>query len=307
MNTPQQHLDSLHATPNWQHETAVALLPQVLRLTAGNPSVMTGPGTNTYLVGAAATGWLVIDPGPLDDAHTQGLWQCTQGNIQAIVCTHSHSDHSPGARPLQTLCTQHSGMTPPILGLRSAPTANSASQFTPDRELADGERLSVSMGDAQPPLVLEVMHTPGHAANHLCLLLRLPQAGLLFSGDHILNGSTTVINPPDGQMSAYLRSLDLLDQACQRLGVDDILPAHGHVLPQARRAIAKLKAHRLQREDKVRQAIQAQPLGQLDDWLPMAYDDVPPALWPLARRSLLAHVERLQELGECRTPDHKFM
>jgi len=286
--------DSLLAALPWQHERPVALLPHVLRLTAPNPSVMTGPGTNSYLLGAAATGWLVIDPGPDEPQHIQRLWQATGGDIRLIVCTHSHSDHAPGARPLQALCTQRGGQTPPVLGLPSASTSRPDSHFTPDRALADGEQL-VLQGDGARH-ALHVIHTPGHAANHLCLLLPGAQGtGLLFSGDHILNGSTTVINPPDGNMTHYLDALDALDAACARLDLGYILPAHGHVLPEARAAIAKLKAHRLQREAKIRHVMEAAPEGTLDDWLPRAYDDVPPQLWPLARRSLLAHVERLRE------------
>jgi recombination protein RecT len=164
----------------------------------------------------------------------------------------------------------------------------------PDRALANGEALELRDARGQVQHTLQVIHTPGHAANHLCLLLA--QDGLLFSGDHILNGSTTVINPPDGQMTAYLDALDALDAACVRLGLGYILPAHGHVMGEARTVIAKLKAHRLAREAKVRAAMLALPQGTLDDWVVQAYDDVPPGIWPLAKRSLQAHVERLQSL-----------
>jgi recombination protein RecT len=141
---------------------------------------------------------------------------------------------------------------------------------------------------------LQVVHTPGHAANHLCLLLL--EDGLLLSGDHILNGSTTVIDPPDGNMADYLDSLDRLDALCLEHGVDFILPAHGYVLGEARAAIARLKAHRLAREAKVLAAMQAQPDGSMEDWVRLAYDDVPERMWPVAQRSLLAHVERIRML-----------
>ncbi len=292
--TPQEPQGGLLARPAWQHEQAVALLPHVLRLTAPNPGLMTGPGTNSYLLGEAATGWLVIDPGPLEPAHIERLWQATGGDIRLIVCTHSHADHAPAARPLQALCTQRGGATPPLLGLPSAATANATSVFSPDRALADGERLTLHDAQGRIRHTLQVIHTPGHAANHLCLVLA--QDSLLFTGDHILNGSTTVINPPDGNMTAYLDALDNLDQACAAQGLGYILPAHGHVMDQAREVIARLKAHRLAREAKVRAAMQARPGGTLDDWVPLAYDDVPPDIWPLAKRSLLAHVERLRSL-----------
>ena len=297
MSTPHLPLAGLQTQPPWQHEAPVALLPHVLRLTAPNPGLMTGPGTNSYLVGSPATGWLVIDPGPLEPAHIERLWQAAGGDIRLIVCTHSHADHAPAARPLQTLCTERSSHTPPVLGLASAPTANAASQFRPDHTLADGETLALRDDAGRVRHSLQVIHTPGHAANHLCLLLADEAGtGLLFSGDHILNGSTTVINPPDGNMTAYLDALDALDAACTRLGLGYILPAHGHVMSQARTVIAKLKAHRLAREAKVQAAMTARPQGTLDDWVALAYDDVPPAIWPVAKRSLQAHVERLQAL-----------
>jgi recombination protein RecT len=285
------------AAPPWQHEQAVALLPHVLRLTAPNPGVMTGPGTNSYLIGEAATGWIVVDPGPDEPDHVQRLWSSCAGAIHAIVCTHSHADHAPAARPLQTLCECRGARVPPVLGLPSAPTAGQAAHFVPDRALADGESLCLATADGTVRHTLQVIHTPGHAANHLCLLLPGTAGdGLLLSGDHILNGSTTVINPPDGDMTAYLESLDALDAACASQGLEYILPAHGHVLPQARAAIARLKAHRLQREDKIRRVMRQLPDGTLDDWLAHAYDDVPERIWPVARRSLLAHVQRLQGL-----------
>jgi recombination protein RecT len=254
---------------------------------------MTGPGTNSYLVGDAHTGYIAIDPGPDDAGHIQRLWQAAGGDIRLIVCTHSHPDHSPGARPLQALC----GGKPPIVGLPSLPTARANSAFAPDRTLQDQELLALAgrAPEGEITHTLRVIHTPGHAANHLCLLLQ--EDGLLFSGDHILNGSTTVIDPPDGDMTAYLDSLDRLDAACAAGDAHFILPAHGHVLGQARQVIAQLKAHRLAREAKVLAAMQAVPGGDLDDWVPLAYDDVPPGVWPLAKRSMLAHVQRLRALG----------
>lgn len=282
----------------------VAILKNVWRLTAPNPGVMTGPGTNSYLVGDVYTGFTVIDPGPADADHVQRLWQAARhtdgkgGNIRMIVCTHSHPDHSPGAKPLQALCAA-SGSTPPILGLPSAPTARAASAFTPDTVLQDGEVLRLTVpgqgDDAQVSThSLRAVHTPGHAANHVCLLLE--EDGLLFSGDHILNGSTTVIDPPDGHMGDYLHSLDVLHAQCSQLDVEYILPAHGHVIPNALGAIAHLKAHRLQREAKIAAVMQTNPQGTLDQWLPLAYDDVDPRIWPVAKRSLLAHVEHIQQL-----------
>ena len=281
---------------DWQSEQPVALLKNVLRLTAPNPGAMTGPGTNSYLVGDGATGFIAIDPGPADPEHLEKLWRAAGGDIRMIVCTHSHPDHAPGAQPLQALCTPK----PPILGLPSAPTARRHSHFTPDRALQNNELLTLTGRGLDGDLThtLEIIHTPGHAANHLCLVLR--EDALLFSGDHILNGSTTVIDPPDGDMDAYLDSLETLSAACAEHRIEFILPAHGYVIGgdagEATAAVAHLKAHRLQREAKILRVMQAQPEGTLDDWVALAYDDVPARMWPVAKRSLMAHVARLETM-----------
>ena len=287
---------------DWQTDAPVKLLKNVMRLTAPNPGVMTGPGTNSYLVGDAASGYIAIDPGPADADHVQRLYNAAGGDIRLIVCTHSHPDHSPGARPLQALCNA-AGRQVEIAGLPSAPTARADSAFTPDRVLSNNELLARISCRLEAHLVpeydqnqhtLKVIHTPGHAANHLCLVL--VEDGLLFSGDHVLNGSTTVVNPPDGNMNAYLDSLDVLSAACDEYSIDFILPAHGYAIGQARTAIAQLKAHRLKREAKIKAVMQKMPDGTLDDWVPLAYDDVDERIWPVAKRSLLAHVERIREL-----------
>jgi recombination protein RecT len=274
---------------DWRCDQPVPLLRNVTRITAPNPGVMTGPGTNSYLVGDPDTGYLAIDPGPNEPEHLERLWRAAGGDIRMIVCTHSHADHSPGAAPLQALCATK----PPILGLPSAPTARAASEFVPERALANGEQLVLEGGGRRH--TLRVIHTPGHAANHLCLVL--VEDALLFSGDHILNGSTTVVDPPDGDMTAYLESLDVLAAACTEHAIEFILPAHGYVLGFAPKAIAHLKNHRLQREAKVIAAMQARPHGGLEDWVELAYDDVPPRMWPVAKRSLLAHVQRIEAQG----------
>ncbi len=281
---------------DWQTQAPVRLIQHVQRLTAPNPSVMTGPGTNSYVVGDADSGFIVIDPGPPDADHVQRLWHITQGQIQALVCTHSHPDHSPGAALLQALCAQH-GVKVPIWGMASLPTARAHSDFVPDRQLKDGERLVLQSGEHRHSL--RVVHTPGHAANHVCLILE--EDGLLFSGDHVLNGSTTVIDPPDGHMGEYLASLDKLMALGHEFQVAFILPAHGHVLGnvwgEAYSAIDcmnRLKNHRLARELKVLKAMQALPDGSMDDWLALVYDDVPQAIWPVAMRSLEAHVQHIR-------------
>ena len=315
----------------WQHERPVQLLQHVMRLTAPNPSMMTGPGTNTYIVGTEETGYVVIDPGPDIPAHIERIFQATGGDINAIVCTHSHADHSPAAWPLQQRVVEASNTVPgaltsefakhicPILGLPSASTSRDSAFFTPDIALQNQEHLAQYLCRVEAKnalkMSLQAIHTPGHAANHLCLIL--PEDGLLFSGDHILNGSTTVIDPPDGSMTDYLDSLDTLTAVCKQHDLRFILPAHGYVLSVcdatnsdndtrggadddsrggAQRAIAHLKQHRLKREAKIIAAMQKKPSASIEELLPLAYDDVDAKLWPIAARSLLAHKERIDSL-----------
>jgi glyoxylase-like metal-dependent hydrolase (beta-lactamase superfamily II)/8-oxo-dGTP pyrophosphatase MutT (NUDIX family) len=312
---------------SWQHEKPVQLLKHVWRLTAPNPSMMTGPGTNTYIVGTPEKGYLVIDPGPDIASHIERILRATDGDINAIICTHSHADHSPAALPLQVRVVEASNTVPqaltaefaqhicPILGLASASTARDNAWFEPNITLANNEHLAHYFRrpyDEIPfDISLQVIHTPGHAANHLCLIL--PEDGLLFSGDHILNGSTTVIDPPDGDMTAYLDSLDTLHVLCKQHDLRFILPAHGYVLSMCdaaqgqgdakrdtlgggARAVAALKAHRLKREAKIIAAMKLKPQGTIDELVPIAYNDVDPKLWPIAARSLTAHVERIRTL-----------
>ncbi|MFO1197061.1 MAG: MBL fold metallo-hydrolase [Burkholderiaceae bacterium] len=266
-------------TLDWQHERAVPLLKNVRRLTAPNPGRMTGPGTNTFIVGEPGA-YAVIDPGPDDPAHIARIVEIVGRDLKFIVCTHAHPDHAPGAAPLKAATGA------PILGAPSGPHFRSEWQFTPDRTLAHGERLVV--GDT----TLRTVHTPGHASNHLCFVLE--EDRLLIAGDHINNGSTVVIDPPDGNMSAYMKSL----HALLHEPIDYILPAHGWVLGFAHDAIRHLIAHRLKREDKVFGAMRALKSATIQELLPKVYDDVDAALYPVAARSLLAHLEKLADDGK---------
>lgn len=267
----------LHAL-DWRHETVVPLLHNVHRLTAPNPGFMTGPGTNTYIIGEPGA-WAVIDPGPDDERHVQRIAQFVGDGLKYILCTHAHPDHAPGAVILKRLTGA------PIFGAPSGPNFRSEWKFVPDRTLSDGDRLM--LGDT----TLRAIHTPGHASNHLCFLLE--EDALLISGDHINNGSTVVIDPPDGNMGDYLRALhSLLDEK-----IDFILPAHGFVLGPADQAIRQLIAHRLTREAKVLGAVRRAESGDLEKLLPLVYDDVRPELHRVASRSLLAHLQKLCEDG----------
>jgi len=263
-------------TLDWQSERVVPLLRHVYRLTAPNPGRMTGPGTNTYFVGEPGN-WLVIDPGPDDAAHIDRIADFVGSGLRSIVCTHAHPDHAPAALPLQ----QRTGA--PILGRPSGPDFNPAWTFRPDRTLEDGARLAAADS------TLRILHTPGHAEHHVCLLLE--EDGLLFSGDHILCGSTTVVDPPDGDMRAYVQSLERLAAE----PIEYILPAHGHVIARAKTEIARLIAHRMAREAKVVDALERSGGGTLDDLVVLAYDDVDPVLHAVAKRSLTAHLLKLRD------------
>lgn len=254
------------------------LTREVWRIVAPNPSPLTGPGTNTYIVGEQRR--LVIDPGPADPAHVARILEITDGTIDRIVCTHSHTDHSPGA----ALLREHTGAA--VLGM-PAPDVDDYQDLTyvPDHRLADGERVEGA------DFVLTALHTPGHASNHVCLLLEA--GGLLFTGDHLMSGSTVVILPPDGSMRQYLESLSRL----RGLAVRDLAPGHGAVIQGAVAEIDRVIAHRLAREAKVIEAMRAHATPTLDSLLPMVYADVPALMHPVARYSLLAHLLKLEEEG----------
>jgi glyoxylase-like metal-dependent hydrolase (beta-lactamase superfamily II)/8-oxo-dGTP pyrophosphatase MutT (NUDIX family) len=258
---------------------AVRLSPRIVRVTAPNPGVMTGPGTNSYLVGAGDD-WTVIDPGPADEAHRQALLAAAPGPIRRILVTHTHADHSPGAIEL----ARATGAA--LLGQRARHAQGQDLGFVPDRELEHGERLGFADGSA-----LRVIHTPGHASNHLCYLLEAEKT--LFTGDHVMQGSTVVINPPDGDMALYLQALQaLLDE-----DLDWLAPGHGFLVAQPHALLRALIEHRLKREARVLAALRAAQRGPLDALLPQVYADVPAALHPVARRSLLAHLLKLQADG----------
>jgi glyoxylase-like metal-dependent hydrolase (beta-lactamase superfamily II)/8-oxo-dGTP pyrophosphatase MutT (NUDIX family) len=251
----------------------------VTRIIAPNPGLMTGPGTNTYIVGGA-----VIDPGPAIDSHVERILQFK--NIKWILCTHTHLDHSPAAAALKAATGAQ------VLG-RPAPEGQDAS-FKPDFVLENGQR--VDLGE----IALRAIHTPGHASNHLCYLLE--QTRMLFTGDHVMQGSTVVINPPDGDMRAYLQSLERL------LGEDIaiIAPGHGYLIGAPHRELARLIAHRLNRERKVVAALARLEHPSVDEMLPLVYDDVPERIHRVAARSLTAHLEKLVAEGAVRAEENRY-
>ena len=252
--------------------------PLVTRLLAPNPGPLTGPGTNTYLVGRQELA--VIDPGPADRAHLEAILAAGAGRIRLILCTHTHPDHSSAAAEL----ARATGA--PIAGRVASPGGHDV-PVSFARVLEDGERLTLD------GLHLAVIHTPGHASNHLCFLL--DETRMLFCGDHIVQGSTVVIPPPDGNMRAYIESLRrLADADCQVLA-----PGHGYLLGEPRAQAERLIRHRLAREEKVRQGLRASGgKASLVALLGPVYGDVPQAMHPVAQCSLKAHLDKLLEDGE---------
>ncbi len=259
----------------------VRLSPRLIRVSADNGSVMTGPGTNPYLVGGGpANEWAVIDPGPDDDAHVRAVAAAAPGPIRWIFVTHTHLDHSPATAALR----EATGAV--VHGRRAAHPEWQDPAFAPDVELAGGERFAL-----HDDCTLRVIHTPGHASNHLCYLLE--QEKLLFTGDHLMQQSTVVINPPDGDMAAYLASL----RALLAEDLEWLAPGHGFLMARPREVIEAVIAHRLRREAKVVAALRDAGPAPADALLARVYDDVPPRLHGVALRSLKAHLAKLRDDG----------
>jgi glyoxylase-like metal-dependent hydrolase (beta-lactamase superfamily II) len=254
------------------------LAPGVRRLIAPNPGVFTGPGTNTYLIGYERVA--ILDPGPAIPVHLQALVQATRGaEVVAVAVTHTHVDHSPGAQWL----AQARGA--PRVGRLARFTVSQDVSFKPDREALDGFCLSTDAGE------LTAIGTPGHASNHVCW--HHAQAGMLYTGDHILGTTSPVIQPPDGDMADYLQSLAVLASLPDLM----VAPAHGPLLPHSHVIIAALIEHRLRREQRVLERVQQNgPIG-IDTLVLQVYSDVDSTLHAIARHSLQAHLLKLQADG----------
>jgi len=252
---------------------------------------MTGPGTNTYLVGGGAENeWAVIDPGPRSSTHVDAILAAAPGRIRWILATHTHLDHSPATAELQARTGAR------VHGRVAAHREWQDETFVPDVALEGGERIALP-GDT----TLRVLHTPGHASNHLCYLLE--EERTLFTGDHLMQLSTVGINPPDGDMAAYLASLrELLAEE----HIEWLAPGHGFLMAEPRRVIEGVIAHRLKREAKVIEALKTQSSATADALLPVVYDDVPPRLHPMALRSLNAHLDKLRREGAAREREGRW-
>lgn len=273
----------------------VQLSPLVARVLAPNPSAFTYTGTQTYLVGT--TELAVIDPGPDLPDHIDALERAIAGRpVKAIVCTHTHRDHSPATRPL----AKATGA--PIIGCAplalddDGPRADAAfdTLYIPDRILSDGERIEGA------GWTLEAVATPGHTSNHLCFALIEEDA--LFTGDHIMGWSTSVVSPPDGDMAAYMRSMQrLLDRK-------DVVyyPAHGEAVENPQRLTRGMMGHRKAREGQIVRQIQQDGGKAIPDMVEEMYKGIDRRLYPAAGRSVLAHLIDLRDRGLAREHDGRW-
>ncbi len=254
------------------HEVASALSPYIRRIVADNPGAMTGPGTNTYLVGIDEIA--VIDPGPDTARHLDAIAGCGGDRIRWILLTHTHADHAPGAAALRDrtgaeICAFDGRDDVPV-----------------DRTLADGDFIEAT------EFRIRAVHTPGHASNHLCYFLE--EERTLFSGDHIMQGSTVVIAPPDGDMAAYLESLEKV--RIKRLKA--IAPGHGHLITEPFAAIDDYVAHRLEREAQILGAVEATGTITIDAIVTALYPGLIDELVPRAAQSVHAHLLKLAGEGK---------
>ena len=283
--------------PAFEYGRTDSVSPLIRRVIANNPGPFTFTGTGTYIVGRgeAGAGVAVIDPGPLDEAHLAALLAAVAGQtVSHVLVTHSHRDHAPLARPFAE------AVGAPVLAARlparpthasAAPDDDDDETFSSDVILTGGERLA---GDGW---TIEPLATPGHASNHMAFVLSEENA--LFSGDHVMGWSTTVVAPPDGDMAAYMASLD----AVIARGFSTIWPTHGAPIVEPGPFLAAYRDHRLARE--------AQVLGRLvagdrriADMVPALYAAVDSRLWPAAGLSVWAHLIALERAGRVRaTPD----
>ncbi|WP_299649002.1 MBL fold metallo-hydrolase [Sphingomonas bacterium] len=267
------------------HGTLVQLEPLVARILAPNPSPFTFTGTQTHIVGT--TDLAIIDPGPDEPAHLDALIAAIAGRpVTAILVTHHHRDHSPATRALQAATDAPIVGAAPVFVSDDGPRADAAfdRDYRPDRVLADGDAV------AGEGWTLRAMTTPGHTSNHLAFAL--PETNALFSGDHVMGWSTTVVSPPDGDMAAYMASLDKL------LARDDRVyyPGHGDQIDRPQRLVRGLLGHRKQREGQILRLLKAgpQPIAAM---VARMYVGLDLRLLPAAERSVLAHLHDLRARG----------
>ena len=250
----------------------------VRRILGRTPSAMTGPGTNSYLIGKDKL--CLLDPGPRDDAQFDSFMDAIgDSTLEYILVTHTHGDHSPGALKLK----EATGAV--LVGLPAPLPTGHDQSFQPDRQWCHGDVVETD------EYSIRLIHTPGHVSNHICFFLQ--EEELLFTGDHVLQGTTSVILPPDGDMAAYLGSLKEL----QSLSLRYFAPGHGDLMDQPQLELEQLIAHRLKREKKIEDRLKLLGSCDLDRLVVSAYDDVADHLIPWAKRTMLAHLIKLQSEG----------
>ena len=259
------------------HGEVRTLSTRVRRIVAPNPGPMTGPGTNTYVVGESDLA--LVDPGPAVPSHIDAILTCVGDRLRYIACTHTHPDHSPAA----AVVADATGAE--LIGRTTADDRHQDLSFQPASQVDDDECI------AGEDWTLRAIRTPGHVDNHVCYLLE--EEGMVFAGDHIMNGSTVVIVPPGGNMADYIASLRrLLDYQVKVLA-----PGHGELIQDCRGEVEKLVRHRLMREAKVSAALDQRPQS-LDELVVNVYDDVDPMMHEWAKLSLLAHLIKLEGEGK---------
>ena len=263
----------------------VQLSPLVRRVTAPNPSVLTGPGTNTYIIGKNKIA--VLDPGPVIDAHIAAILKATKNKMDYVIVTHTHDDHSPAAKVL----ADKTGAQ--LIGSVYRDDGYQDLTFHADKSLKHAELLNTE------EWTLETIHTPGHVGNHYCYLLK--EEGMIFTGDHIMEGSTVVIIPPSGDMAEYMDSLKLLKQ----YPVKSLAPGHGHLVEQPIAYIDYLINHRLKREQKVIDGLIRSGEISLNELTRVVYDDVDTSLHPIASISLWAHLLKLEKESKAKNVTSK--
>jgi glyoxylase-like metal-dependent hydrolase (beta-lactamase superfamily II) len=271
----------------WPIGTTEQLEPLVRRVLAPNGSPYTFTGTQTYLVGSP-DGLAVIDPGPDMPEHLEALAQAIGGTpVLAICCTHTHRDHSPAAAPLSALTGAPIIGCAPLVLQSDEPRADVPfdADYAPDQVLADGESVT------GPGITLTAVATPGHTSNHLCFALE--ESGALFTGDHIMGWSTTVVAPPDGDMADYMASLDKLHGRSDRI----YYPAHGPAVTNPRQLVRGMIGHRRQRERQIVRLLTEGGTAQVAGLVPQMYKGLPEVLLPAAGQSVLAHLIEMEQRG----------
>ena len=266
----------MQATESGKPVTLEQFRVPVKRILGRNPGPMTGPGTNSYLLGKENQ--CLVDPGPLDDAQYDSFMAAIgEQPLAYILVTHTHGDHSPGALRL------HQATGAELVGLPAPDVPGHDRTFQPARQWHHNDVIDCGSYS------IKLLHTPGHVSNHFCFLLQEEQ--LLFTGDHILQGTTSVILPPDGDMADYLASL----QHLQTLPLQALAPGHGDIMINPQEEIRNLIAHRLRREQKVLAKLEISGAVDINTLVLGVYDDVAPHLIPWAKRTLLAHLVKLQK------------